>query len=615
MLFNSIKLVQGSEVQNLVIDTGLDFPLSASEGQLFFIKDGGSIAEGLYVYDGGNWLMTNNSVSQQDIVDALGFTPADIAGDTFTGPVYLAGSPTLPLEATPKSYVDSLVGSASSGAQPIDSDLTAIANITTTGLLRRTGPDTWITDSSAYITGNENIDVIGDAVGSGTTSISLTLSNTGVTAGIYGSASTSVSANVDSKGRLVSASAIPIEIDASQTISGTFNDARISASSISQHQASLSITESQITDGSLLARLADDEVVTGNWTFNNAIVGATPSLPSHLTTKDYVDNIASGVAPQKSVRVATTSPISLSGIQNIDGFVCIAGDRVLVKDQVNQEENGIYVMAAVAWLRAADFDGSPTAEVSTGSLMYVEQGISNGNSSWILITNGPITIGTTPLEFTVFSRPGDYEGGAGLTKSGNTFNVGTASASRIVVNPDNIDLAITGTVGTYTSVTTDAYGRVINGSNPGFITGNQNITLTGDISGTGTTSITTSLANSGVSAGTYGSSVLIPSFTVDAKGRITNVTSITPTPAWSSITGKPTTVSGYGITDAFSTSSVIPVGNGGTGSTSAEGACDNIGAPRINPSTPKDGDIQVSGSVISIYAAGGWRQIFPAVYS
>lgn len=55
--------------------------------------------------------------------------------------------------------------------------------------------------------------------------------------------------------------------------------------------------------------------------------------------------------------------------------------------------------------------------------------------------------------------------GAGLSYSGTTLNVGTASASRIVVNADNIDLATSGIVaGTYTKITFDAYGRGTSGT-------------------------------------------------------------------------------------------------------------------------------------------------------
>jgi cytoskeletal protein CcmA (bactofilin family) len=87
-------------------------------------------------------------------------------------------------------------------------------------------------------------------------------------------------------------------------------------------------------------------------------------------------------------------------------------------------------------------------------------------------------------------------------------------------------------------------------------TGDQTITLTGDVTGTGTSSFAATLATSGVTAGTYNNSTTaITPFTVDAKGRITSTgVASTISPAFSSITSKPTTLSGYGITDALSNS-------------------------------------------------------------
>lgn len=90
----------------------------------------------------------------------------------------------------------------------------------------------------------------------------------------------------------------------------------------------------------------------------------------------------------------------------------------------------------------------------------------------------------------------------------------------------------------------------------GVNTGDQTITLSGDVSGTGTGTISAVLSNSGVTAGTYNNSATqVRPFTVDAKGRITGIgVAVTITPAWSTISGKPTTLSGYGITDAYSSS-------------------------------------------------------------
>ena len=112
------------------------------------------------------------------------------------------------------------------------------------------------------------------------------------------------------------------------------------------------------------------------------------------------------------------------------------------------------------------------------------------------------------------------------------------------------------------------------------------VSITGDATGSGTGAITLTLANTGVIAGTY------PKVTVDSKGRVTAGSTLSasdiPSLDWSKITsGKPTTVDGYGITDAV----------------------------EVNPSTPKDGDVQVAAGVVKIYATGAWRQVFPAVYS
>jgi hypothetical protein len=97
----------------------------------------------------------------------------------------------------------------------------------------------------------------------------------------------------------------------------------------------------------------------------------------------------------------------------------------------------------------------------------------------------------------------------------------------------------------------------------GYLVGNQSITISGDADGTGTTAISLTLGLSGVTAGTYNNSATaVEPFTVDAKGRVTSIGApVTITPAWGSVTGKPTTLSGYGITDALN-SSQLGVANG-----------------------------------------------------
>ena len=464
-----------------------------------------------------------------------------------------------------------------------------------------------------YLTANQSISVTGDATGSGTTSISLTLASVG-TAGTYTKVTT------DAKGRVTSGTTLAASDIPTLTAAKISDfDTQVRTSRLDQMAAptaSVSMNSQKIT--SLL----------------------DPTNPQDAATKAYVDGVRLGLDFKESVRVATTANITLSGAQTIDGVSAIAGDRVLVKNQSTGSQNGIYVVAAGAWSRATDADSS--AEVTTGMFVFVSEGTTQADTAWVLSTNDTITLDTTALTFTQFSGAGQITAGAGLTKTGDTLAVGTASTARIVVNADDIDLATVGTAGTYKSVTTDAYGRVTAGTNPttlsgygitdalsnstastqngyfgdiylyddgtpshylqitnsanltaarvlsvnvndadrtvslsgnltvssaatisGTNTGDQTITLTGDVTGSGTGSFATTLANSGVTAGTYNNvATEVRPFTVDVKGRITEVgAAVTITPAFSSVTGKPTTLSGYGITDALSTSAEIDGGS------------------------------------------------------
>ncbi len=105
---------------------------------------------------------------------------------------------------------------------------------------------------------------------------------------------------------------------------------------------------------------------------------------------------------KKGVRVATTANITLSGIQVIDGITVDPNDRVLVKNQTDASENGIYVVpTSGAWVRATDADTN--AEVFSGIFVPVSEGTTDADTLWYLTTNDPIVLGTTDLTFREFS--------------------------------------------------------------------------------------------------------------------------------------------------------------------------------------------------------------------
>ncbi len=126
---------------------------------------------------------------------------------------------------------------------------------------------------------------------------------------------------------------------------------------------------------------------------------ATPTLATDAVNKGYVDALVNSTDWKASVRAASTADIAaLSGLLTIDGITLVANDRVLVKNQATASLNGIYTAASGAWVRAADADAS--AEVTSGLAVMVTEGITNGDTLWVLATNDTIVLGATALVFT-----------------------------------------------------------------------------------------------------------------------------------------------------------------------------------------------------------------------
>ncbi|MDK4198636.1 phage tail protein [Pseudomonas sp. HR1] len=120
-----------------------------------------------------------------------------------------------------------------------------------------------------------------------------------------------------------------------------------------------------------------------------------------LATRQYVDDAitvaVNRLDNKQSVRVATTANLPLTGTPTVDGIALAVGDRILVKNQDTASQNGLYLVAAGTWNRALDADAS--SEVTPGLTVYVEQGASQGDTIWKLITDAPITLGNTALAF------------------------------------------------------------------------------------------------------------------------------------------------------------------------------------------------------------------------
>ncbi|MEN9530847.1 MAG: Aeromonas phage vB AsaM-56 [Pseudomonadota bacterium] len=119
--------------------------------------------------------------------------------------------------------------------------------------------------------------------------------------------------------------------------------------------------------------------------------------PSWIASESYVQGELQKLDSKQSVRAATTQNTTLSGVQTIDGVALAVGDRVLVKDQTNANQNGIYLVAAAAWTRSADADSG--TKLTSGARVAVEEGSINAGRVWYLATVGAISVGSTALQF------------------------------------------------------------------------------------------------------------------------------------------------------------------------------------------------------------------------
>lgn len=119
-----------------------------------------------------------------------------------------------------------------------------------------------------------------------------------------------------------------------------------------------------------------------------------------MTTSSSADRFngsLSSMAIKAPCVAVTNAAITLLGAQTVNGVAVVAGDRVLVKDQADTTTNGIYVVRATAWARAADFDGS--RDVVQGTLVVVQLD-DYGVFFYQVSTANPISIGTSSITFT-----------------------------------------------------------------------------------------------------------------------------------------------------------------------------------------------------------------------
>jgi len=224
-------------------------------------------------------------------------------------------------------------------------------------------------------------------------------------------------------------------------------------------------------------------------------ITTTPTNNTDIVNKQYADAIASGIHFHEAVDLATTTALpantynngtsgvgatltaNANGALSVDSTLTVVGNRILVKNEVTQANNGAYTVTQVGsagtpyiLTRATDFDtaGTGVDQIDEGDFFLVTSGTVNANTAWVQQTAPPITVGTTAIVFQQFSAPITYTAGTGLSESPTyTFNIANIGTAGTYGSASAVPVFVTNAQGQVTSVTNT--NIAINGS---AVTGN-----------------------------------------------------------------------------------------------------------------------------------------------
>jgi hypothetical protein len=264
---------------------------------------------------------------------------------------------------------------------------------------------------------------------------------------------------------------------------GAVTSAKIATGTIVNEDinASAAIAQSKVAD--LTTDLAAKLALAGGTMTGALTLSGAPTSDLHAATKLYVDNVTAGLNFHEAVHAATTVNLATiysngtSGVgatltadtnramTTIDGESVVLNERVLVKNQTDAKQNGIYVLTTLGsvsapWVltRATDADNNPTGEMKNGDFTFVQRGTVNASIGFInnSATN-PIVIGTDNITYTEFNAGKTVVAGDGLTEA----TPGTISIDTLVTaTKASVDLKAPIDAPTFTGLVTVAASGV-----------------------------------------------------------------------------------------------------------------------------------------------------------
>jgi hypothetical protein len=315
-------------------------------------------------------------------------------------------------------------------------------------------------------------------------------------------------------------------------------------------QSGLTITNSTL-DSSPIGSTSPSTGVFTNISTTTGTISTTPSTATDIANKFYVDTVAQGLGPKAACAVGTTVNITLSGLQTIDGYTTLSGDRVLVKNQSSSQFNGIYIASASAWTRSTDMD--VWSEVPGAYTVLLNGG--QADTGWVCTATQSGTINVTAMPWVQFSGTNTYYAGTGLTLASNTFSITNTGVSAATYGSASVVpvLAVNaqGQITSASNSTISIAPSQINATIPNSGLTNSSITINGStVALGGTATITANTTNAlTIGTGLSGTSFNGSSAVTIANTGVLSVTGTSPVNA-STVSGATTVslASGYGDT-------------------------------------------------------------------